>query len=266
MGARKGQGRGEDAASRNRIEAAERRSRALDLRKAGATYDQIAQQLGFANRGNAQRAVQTALREITAEPAREVLTLELERLDTMLLGLWSDARRGKLGAVDRVLRIQERRARYQGLDHESLQADERHAAEVSTSADIAAQAQRSDTNPTDALLEEVQWTAGHVAWLRARIQESQAGDQGEGSGTDAVAAQVVLELYQRDRAHLLSACKTALAAGVEERRVKLAEQQGALLADVIKAILGDLHLTPEQAAVAPRIVSDRLRDLSMSLK
>lgn len=113
---RTGHGRGEDAASPRRIDAAEKRARALDLRKAGATYDQIAQQLGYANRGNAQRAVQTALKEITAEPARDVLTLELERLDAMLLGLWPQARRGNLGAVDRVLRIQERRARLLGLD------------------------------------------------------------------------------------------------------------------------------------------------------
>jgi hypothetical protein len=46
--------------------------------------------------------------------------------------------------------------------------------------------------------------------------------------------------------------------------VKLAEQQGALLAGVIKAVLGDLELTAEQAARAPRVVADRLRDVSMS--
>lgn len=116
MPARTGHGRGEDAASPRRIEAAERRAKALELRKAGATYDQIANQLGFSNRGNAQRAVQTALKEITAEPAREVITLEVERLDAMLLGLWPRARKGDLGAIDRVLRIQERRARLLGLD------------------------------------------------------------------------------------------------------------------------------------------------------
>lgn len=119
MARRAGHGRGEDAASPRRIDAAERRAKALDLRKAGATYDQIAQQLGFSNRGNAQRAVQTALKEITADGARDVLTLELERLDAMLLGLWQQARKGNLGAVDRALRIQDRRARYLGLDNMS---------------------------------------------------------------------------------------------------------------------------------------------------
>ena len=28
-----------------------------------------------------------------------------------------------------------------------------------------------DISPTEALLEEVRWTAGHVAWLRSRVQE-----------------------------------------------------------------------------------------------
>lgn len=116
MARRTGHGRGEDAASPRRIEAAEKRARALELRKAGATYDQIARQVGFSERGAAYRAVQTALLEITQEPAQEVRQLELERLDAMLLGLWPAARKGKEGAVDRVLRIMERRAKLLGLD------------------------------------------------------------------------------------------------------------------------------------------------------
>jgi hypothetical protein len=54
-------------------------------------------------------------------------------------------------------------------------------------------------------------------------------------------------------------CAAALKAGVEERFVKLAESQGALLASVIKAILGDLDLTPEQAAKAPDVAARHLR-------
>lgn len=116
MARRTGQGHGERHASPRRIAAAEQRRRALELRKAGATYDQIAQQVGYTNRGSAHRAVMAALKEITAEPAQEVRQLELERLDAMLLGLWPAARKGNQGAVDRVLRIMERRAKLLGLD------------------------------------------------------------------------------------------------------------------------------------------------------
>lgn len=99
-----------------RITQAERRRQALELRKAGATYEQIAAELGIRSKRAAWGIVQTALAEITREPAQAVLDLELSRLDAMLLGLWPTARKGNHGAVDRVLRIMDRRARYLGLD------------------------------------------------------------------------------------------------------------------------------------------------------
>lgn len=94
----------------------ERRRQALQLRKAGASYEQIADQLGFANRAAARKAVVTELDRVVKEPAQEVLTMELQRLDQLLVGLWPRAIKGENGAVDRVLKIMERRAKYLGLD------------------------------------------------------------------------------------------------------------------------------------------------------
>lgn len=131
-----------------------------------------------------------------------------------------------------------------------------------------------DMSPTDALLEEVRWTAGHVAWLRARVQEveqdaliwgrTKREDHGatEFPGineTEQAAPNIWLDLYHRERKHLLDVCKAAIAAGIEERRVRLAESQGALLASVIRAILDDLALTPEQVARVPEVVPRHLR-------
>jgi hypothetical protein len=48
--------------------------------------------------------------------ASELKAEELSRLDGMLRGLWPDARKGSHGAVDRVLKIMERRAKLLGLD------------------------------------------------------------------------------------------------------------------------------------------------------
>jgi hypothetical protein len=98
------------------IAQAEKQRDALELRKAGATYDQIAKTLGYADRSGAQRLVRDAFARITRETSEEVLTLELERLDAMLLALWPKAKKGEAHSVDRVLRIMERRSRYQGLD------------------------------------------------------------------------------------------------------------------------------------------------------
>lgn len=94
-------------------------AQALSLRQAGANYDQIARQMGYANKGGAYKAVMRALNAAIQErnkAAEDVLELELARLDTMQLGLWSDASKGRWLAVDRVLRIMERRAAYLGLD------------------------------------------------------------------------------------------------------------------------------------------------------
>jgi len=107
---------GESKASANRIAAAERRGQALALRKAGSGYAAIARQLGYAGPSGAYKAIVTALRALTREPAEELRTLELARLDDLLAGLWADARKGHVLKIDRVLKIMARRAALLGLD------------------------------------------------------------------------------------------------------------------------------------------------------
>lgn len=95
---------------------AERRRQACELRLAGVGYAQIARQLGYASASGAHAAVQQGMKAAFEEPHGEVRRLELERLDALLVGLWPKARRGDASAVDRVLRVMDRRARYLGLD------------------------------------------------------------------------------------------------------------------------------------------------------
>lgn len=95
---------------------AEKVRKAIELRKAGATYDKIAEALGYENRSGAYKIVVGALRDLVQEPAKELRTLEAERLDAMTLALWTRAQKGDLPAIDRLLRIMERRARLLGLD------------------------------------------------------------------------------------------------------------------------------------------------------
>lgn len=131
-----------------------------------------------------------------------------------------------------------------------------------------------DISPTDALLEEVRYSAGHVAWLRAKVAEIEENDlvwgvteraeknATEFSGTDVTEAakpNVWLDLYFRERRHLLDLTKTAISVGIEERRVRLAEAQGSLLNEVIRRILGRLSLTPEQSKLLPVVVPEELR-------
>jgi hypothetical protein len=135
-----------------------------------------------------------------------------------------------------------------------------------------------DIDPADALLEEVCRTAGHVAWLEqqvralspeelvwGRAEEVEKGAS-EFPGTDMTAKaapNVWVVLYREERRHLVDVCATAIKAGIEERRVKLAERQGAMLADVIRRLLEDpeLGLDRRQQEVGRAVASRHLRVL-----
>lgn len=134
-----------------------------------------------------------------------------------------------------------------------------------------------DISAVDALMEEVRYTAGHVAWLREQVQALEAGQlvwgmteqvdksATEFAGTDTTygaKASIWLELYYRERKHLVDVTKAAITAGIEERKVRLAEQQGALVAQVIRSILADLELSPGQQARVPEVVPRHLRALA----
>lgn len=74
--------------SQRRLHAVEKQKAALELRKAGATYDSIAQTVGYASRSGAALAVEAALRKTLQEPADELRVLDIERLNTMLRQVW----------------------------------------------------------------------------------------------------------------------------------------------------------------------------------
>jgi hypothetical protein len=130
-----------------------------------------------------------------------------------------------------------------------------------------------DISPTEALLEEVRWTAGHVAWLRQRVQETeqqqltvgvaeQRIDPGGGKTVKIkTAPNVWLDLYAAERRHLVDVCAAALRAGIEERQIRLAERHGQLMEVFIRGVLADLLLTPAQEALVPTVVPRRLREL-----
>ena len=90
----------------------------MELRKAGFSYTQIGNEIGI-TASTACKHVTAQLRMLSekcTEEAREVIKLELERLDSLLVGLWQAARHGEVEKVDRVLKIMNRRAHLLGLD------------------------------------------------------------------------------------------------------------------------------------------------------
>jgi hypothetical protein len=128
------------AKRRRSVQQVERDARAVELRRNNLTYRQIATQLDFSSVASAYEAVQRGLADSVAETNEEVRQMELDRLDhlartalTVLAKPHLVVSQGRvathpatgepltdptpaLHAIDRLLRIQERRARLLGLD------------------------------------------------------------------------------------------------------------------------------------------------------
>ena len=88
------------------------------MRKRGMSYAEIGNAMGISESG-AYGCVSRALKALKAqatESAEEERDLELARLDKLLKIAEAAAESGDLAAIDRVLRIQERRSKYLGLD------------------------------------------------------------------------------------------------------------------------------------------------------
>ena len=94
----------------------DKEAQCVQLRRMGLTFAQIANQVGYANAGGAYKAFQRAYDRIIVEDVKEIRTVSLERLDYALRNIMDAVGRGSLGAIDRMLRIEERRARLLGLD------------------------------------------------------------------------------------------------------------------------------------------------------
>lgn len=108
-------------------------------------------------------------------------------------------------------------------------------------------------------------TAPHkLTAVQTRI--SVGKDRGGTTELRHVDATVAVEyrLWTEAQERVAKFAAAALRAGVEERRVKLAEDQGALVAQVIRGVLNDLKLSKEQAAVAPEVVTRHLKLLRAS--
>ena len=95
----------------------ERQQRALHLRAAGASYDQIAKELKYAYRSGAHKAVTSAMKKVQVESVQELRTLQSVRIREIILSLWTQ--RGDPSAARALLSCCERESRLFGLDEPS---------------------------------------------------------------------------------------------------------------------------------------------------
>lgn len=130
-----------------------------------------------------------------------------------------------------------------------------------------------DIDHREALVQELQRTAGAVAYLGEVVAGLEQRDVvwgktrrksgGDDWGTTKEARpNVWVELWQKERRHLLEVVKACHNAGIDERRMELAERYGDGLAAVVRAILARLQLTEVQVELASSVVPEEFRRMA----
>ena len=88
----------------------------LELRRAGLTWQRIAEETGYADHTGAYAAYKRAIKRTQQQPADELRETELDRVDRLQLALWPKAMKGDNASINTIVRLMERRARLLGLD------------------------------------------------------------------------------------------------------------------------------------------------------
>lgn len=110
-----------------------------------------------------------------------------------------------------------------------------------------------DVEPTQALRSLVNSAFGHVVWLAAAVADMETS---ESLRTD----QFLLDRYDKERALLARMTKDAITAGIEERQVRLAEEQGRQFSELIRNILTDTFRELADAGLALDVLARIERD------
>lgn len=94
----------------------EKTRRAMALKLAGASYAQIAQQLGYHDASGARKAVQRGMKSALQETAGELRKIHYGRLEHMLMLLWPEVNQRDLPAMSQALAVMDRMERLFGLN------------------------------------------------------------------------------------------------------------------------------------------------------
>lgn len=99
-----------------RLIAYERQRKALELRKAGLTYAQIADQCGYSSPATARKAVVSILESTQRESVNDFRTIQFERLSYMIMKLWPRVQDGDEKAIMATASLMERQDRLMGTE------------------------------------------------------------------------------------------------------------------------------------------------------
>lgn len=120
-----------------------------------------------------------------------------------------------------------------------------------------------DIDPHEALLHTVRSAYAMTVWLQAKIQSMDSDREltqtvwGE-EGPSKVERSVWVELYQDALKDLNKFAKIAVDAGVEERRVQMAERQGQKMTEFMDRVFEQLDVPPRRRAEIVRAAIEEL--------
>lgn len=136
---------------RRAAEARERALAAMDLRKAGVTYAQIATAIGFSSAGNAKRSIDRLMLNQVKDASIDIIEMDLARMDEYVSRCTNALRsNGDLSQIDRLLRIQDAKYRLLGISDESLRTvREQHGVTANVDINNVMIVQQSQTSEAD---------------------------------------------------------------------------------------------------------------------
>lgn len=165
-----------------------------------------------------------------------------------------------------------------GRSPRALAAAERRREERQATLAVESFGLPREVDPHTALLEELHRTAGAVQWLGALVADLEQEDltwsltketrgtqleRGADTGkTFQAGPHAFVALWQAERKHLVDVSKACITAGIEERRVRVAEAAGQQLASVVRAVLDRLDLSDEQRSAALVVVPEEFRAIA----
>ncbi len=135
-------------------------------------------------------------------------------------------------------------------------------------------------DPHTAISDELARTAAHVEWYRMRIIElgvdpaevadpnynqELLGERVLSQFTErGIMPSVWLESYRAERSHLVRVCKEAVSMGVQEREVRMMEQQARIMVVVFQNVTmsKDLALDSRQLSIIPDLLRTELLKVS----
>jgi hypothetical protein len=116
-------------------------------------------------------------------------------------------------------------------------------------------------DPGEEFFDLICWSAGHLRWLRERIQVldeesltwgiSRNKTGGDDAGTtEEAGTNALLVLYERQFDRHAKLCAEAIKIGLKEREIRLAERYGDMMTTVFDGVLAELGFDPDDPAIA----------------